>query len=139
MLQARWGGAKMVVHNEIIDLSTLPAWVVDPQRGLATYQISASGAEILSLDALTPGQGVGSALLAALITALRRDGVPSLRVTTTNDNLTALRFYQRRGFTLQALRPGAVNAARAHKPEIPLIGHDNIPIRDEIDLLLTLV
>lgn len=129
----------MVVHNEIIDLSTLPAWVVDPQRGLATYQISASGADILSLDALTPGQGVGSALLAALITALRRDGVPSLRVTTTNDNIAALRFYQRRGFTLQALRPGAVNAARAHKPEIPLIGHDNIPIRNEIDLLLTLV
>ena len=138
MLQARWGGTKMVVHNEIIDVSMLPAWVMDPQRGLATYRISASGAELLSLDAITPGQGVGSALLDALITALRRDGVPSLRVTTTNDNLAALRFYQRRGFTLQSLRPGAVNAARAHKPEIPLIGHNNIPIRDEIDLSLDL-
>ncbi len=128
----------MLVHQEIIDLSRLPAWVVDPQSGLATYRVGENGAELLSLDAVTPGQGVGSALLDALITALRRDGVPSLRVTTTNDNLAALRFYQRRGFTLQALRPGAVNAARAEKPEIPLIGLDNIPIRDEIDLSLTL-
>ena len=32
---------------------------------------------------------------------------------TTNDNLAALHFYQRRGFRLADLRPGAVDEARA--------------------------
>lgn len=48
--------------------------------------------------------------------------------------LRALRFYQRRGFRLMALRPDAVTRGRRLKPEIALLGHDGIPIRDEIEL-----
>lgn len=48
---------------------------------------------------------------------------------------TVFRFYQRRGFRLAALRPGAVSAARAVKPEIPQAGEHGIPLRDEIDLV----
>jgi hypothetical protein len=59
-------------------------------------------------------------------------------VTTTNDNTRALRFYQRAGFHLTALRPGAVTAARKSKPEIPELGEDGIPIRDEIELTMEL-
>ena len=55
---------------------------------------------------------------------------------TTNDNLAALRFYQRAGFRLLELRPGAVDEARAVlKPSIPETGNDGIPLRDEIDLV----
>jgi len=58
---------------------------------------------------------------------------------TTNDNLRALGFYQRRGFRLASLRPGAVDEARRTlKPEIPEIGDDGIPIRDELDLEMDL-
>jgi hypothetical protein len=58
-------------------------------------------------------------------------------VVTTNDNLGALRFYQRRGFVLAALRPGAITEARRTlKPEISEIGADGIPIRDELELEL---
>jgi hypothetical protein len=39
---------------------------------------------------------------------------------------------------LEALRPGAVDAARERKPSIPLVGDDGIPIRDEIDLVADL-
>ncbi len=53
---------------------------------------------------------------------------------TTNDNTPALRFYQRRGFRLVALRPGAIDAARRLKPGIPAVGLDGIPLRDEIEL-----
>jgi hypothetical protein len=39
-------------------------------------------------------------------------------LATTNDNLEALRFYQRRGFVLSALRPGAVDDSRRRlKPQ----------------------
>ena len=66
-------------------------------------------------------------------------GCRRLWVVTTNDNLGALRFYQRRGFRLAALRPGAVDASRALlKPEIPSLGNDGIPLRDEIELELSL-
>jgi hypothetical protein len=58
-----------------------------------------------------------------------------LWVLTTNDNVDALRFYQRRGFRLAGLNPGAVDGARATlKPEIPVVGAHGIPLRDELVL-----
>jgi hypothetical protein len=53
---------------------------------------------------------------------------------TTNDNLEALRFYQRRGFVLVALHAGAIAESRRLKPAIPLAGRYGIAIRDEIEL-----
>jgi hypothetical protein len=64
----------------------------------------------------------------------RRFGCHEIRLTTTNDNVDALRFYQRRGFRLAELRPGAVDQSRQRKPEIPRVGDYGIPLRDEIDL-----
>jgi hypothetical protein len=49
-----------------------------------------------------------------------------------------LRFYQRRGFELTALRRRAVEASRRLKPQIPAIGLYGIPIRDELELDLSL-
>jgi hypothetical protein len=57
---------------------------------------------------------------------------------TTNDNLNALRFYQKRGFRLAALYPGAVDESRTIKPQIPLVGENGIPLHDEIRLELAL-
>ena len=69
----------------------------------------------------------------------REHGLRRLWVLTTNDNVDALRFYQRRGFRLSALRPGAVDEARRQlKPEIPELGEYGIPIRDEIELEMPL-
>jgi hypothetical protein len=56
-------------------------------------------------------------------------------VVTTNDNVDALRFYQRRGFSLAALHTGAVDKSRMLlKPEIPKLGEYEIPLRDELEL-----
>jgi ribosomal protein S18 acetylase RimI-like enzyme len=90
--------------------------------------------EVVALNAFAPGRGVGTALLAALPAHLG-PGFTQLRLGTTNDNLDALRFYQRRGWRLAALRPGAVDQARALKPSIPLIGDHGLSVRDEIDLV----
>jgi GNAT superfamily N-acetyltransferase len=88
----------------------------------------------MTLDAVIANQGVGTALIEALISRLRTEMVTVLRVTTTNDNLNALRFYQRRGFRITKVRPGAVDESRLIKPSISLIGEYGIPIRDEIEL-----
>jgi len=61
-------------------------------------------------------------------------GCERIWLVTTNDNLEALRFYQRRGFVLSALRPRAVDEARRKlKPQISTVGEFRIPLRDEID------
>jgi ribosomal protein S18 acetylase RimI-like enzyme len=73
-------------------------------------------------------------LLEAAAATARERGCRRLVLMTTNDNLGALRFYQRRGFRLVARRPGAVDAARARKPAIPPIGDFGIPLRDELEL-----
>ncbi len=139
ILDERWGGeGRVVVHDEIFDVRLLPALIGGEQEGLATYEIRRTDdivfAELVTLDAVTAKQGVGTALIEALISRLRVEGVSVLRVITTNDNLDALRFYQRRGFRITAVRPGAVDEARRVKPSISEIGEYGIPIRDEIEL-----
>jgi acetolactate synthase regulatory subunit len=57
-----------------------------------------------------------------------------VRLVTTNDNMRALRFYQRRGFRLVALNAGALDRSRELKPEIPATGMNGIPLRDELVL-----
>jgi hypothetical protein len=58
-------------------------------------------------------------------------------VVTTNDNVDALRFYQRRGYRLASVDAGAVDRARAAlKPAIPEVGAHGIPLRDELELEL---
>ena len=86
------------------------------------------------MNAITVGRGVGTALIEALISRLQAASVEVLRVTTTNDNLAALRFYQRRGFRITEARPGAVDQARRLKPSISMIGEFGLPIHDEIEL-----
>jgi GNAT superfamily N-acetyltransferase len=143
VLNERWGAngtGIIVVHNEIFDARTLPALIAGERDGLATYAMGTvndvPSAELITLDAFTPYQGVGTALIERLIAKIKDLRVNVLRVTTTNDNLDALRFYQRRGFRIVALRPGAVDEARTKKPTIPAIGEHGIPVRDEIELEL---
>ena len=140
LLTDRWGGTTVVAHGQAFEADRLPALVAGDQDGLATYQVSANGreAELVTLDATVRGRGIGTMLLAALARLLRAEGVTMLRLTTTNDNLTALRFYQRRGFRIVAIYPDAVVAARRLKPTIPELGEYGIAIRDEIELELVL-
>jgi GNAT superfamily N-acetyltransferase len=107
--------------------------------GLLTYILDEDACEVLTLHAAQQWQGAGSALLHAVAGLARDAGCSRLWLVTTNDNVDALRFYQRRGFRLRALRAGAVDAARRdRKPEIPRIGDHGIPLRDEIELELDL-
>ena len=91
--------------------------------------------EILTLHADEQWHGTGTALIEAAGQLARRQGCARLWVITTNDNVDALRFYQRRGFCLVRVRRGAVDHSRASlKPEIPPVGAYGIPLRDEIEL-----
>ena len=90
--------------------------------------------EIVTLNAIDRRAGIGTMLIEAAVGKARRFGCREIRLTTTNDNIDALRFYQRRGFRMAELRPGAVDQSRQEKPQIPRVGDYGIPLHDEIDL-----
>jgi GNAT superfamily N-acetyltransferase len=104
------------------------------RAGLVTYRISGAECEIVTLDSLESGLGIGTALLKAALAAARQAGCRRAWLITTNDNLDALGFYQKRGFVLTALYPGALVQSRLLKPQIPLVGQHGIPLRDELEL-----
>jgi GNAT superfamily N-acetyltransferase len=138
----RWGVPVAAGGGRLHRLDELPGFaaVADGRvAGVVTYLIEGERCEVVSLDAVTEGAGIGTALLEAASDAARDAGCRRIDLITTNDNLHALGFYQRRGFVLTKLRPGAVDEARATlKPEIPLTGRDGIPIRDELVLTRSL-
>jgi ribosomal protein S18 acetylase RimI-like enzyme len=136
-----WGDELMVVHGMVLRPHEFPGFVAlggGQPVGLLTYRIDRRECEVLSLDSLREGVGVSSALIAAAVEAARAAGCARLYLITTNDNLNALRFYQKRGFVLAALRPNALAEARKIKPSISLIGIDGIPLRDELELEMRL-
>jgi GNAT superfamily N-acetyltransferase len=103
--------------------------------GVLTYVIRGDQCEILTLHAAERRAGAGTALIKAVEQVAAERGCRRLWLLTTNDNVDALRFYQRRGFRLVQLNPGGVDEARATlKPEIPSTGEYGIPLRDELVL-----
>ena len=136
-----WGTPTVVAHGAVYRPAELPGFVTIADGaavGLVTYHIEGRACEIVTLDSLVERRGVGVAVIDAVKGAAVGAGCKRLWMVTTNDNTRALRFYQKRGFALVALRANAVAASRQLKPEIPLFGNDGIPIRDEIELEVAL-
>jgi GNAT superfamily N-acetyltransferase len=125
-------------RDELVDATAHPSLLVEADaqlRGVLTYIVDGNQCEVLTLHAEPPGIGVGTALIEAIAIQAHAMGCRRLWLVTTNDNVAALRFYQRRGFILTALRAGAVDRSRATlKPEIPRLGDHGIPLRDELEL-----
>jgi ribosomal protein S18 acetylase RimI-like enzyme len=141
-LRKEWGGTTQAYAGRLHHVDEHAGFVAlqgDRPVGLLTYRIDGDECEISSLKSLVEGVGVGSALVAAVKDAAAAARCRRLSVITTNDNMHALRFYQKRGFVLVAVHRNAVDEARRKlKPEIPLLGLDGIPIRDEIELEMLL-
>jgi GNAT superfamily N-acetyltransferase len=133
-----WGGDEMIVHGEIFRPGQLDGFVTEDWAGVVTYTLKGEQCEIISLNSLDEGKGIGSALINAVVKEAKSRSCRRLFLSTTNDNLHALRFYQKRGFELAAIRRGAVNESRKIKPGIPAVGENGIPLRDEIELELPL-
>ncbi|MCC6300808.1 MAG: GNAT family N-acetyltransferase [Anaerolineales bacterium] len=137
-----WGGEFVVSHGTIHEPEDVEGFVVDDQgywAGVVTFKVMNDECEVISLDGLNEGQGIGTALLRKTIEEARTRKCRRVFVVTTNDNLYALGFYQRRDFELVALRRGALDKTRKLKPSVPVIGQNHIPLRDEIELEMMLV
>jgi len=136
-----WGDEFVVAHGVVYSPDIVDGFVAfdgDEWVGEITCSFSGSECEIVSIDSLREGQGIGTSLINAVVDEARKQNCRRVFLVTTNDNLHALGFYQKRGFELVAVHRGAVNESRKIKPGIPLIGDNNIPLRDEIELEMSL-
>jgi N-acetylglutamate synthase-like GNAT family acetyltransferase len=141
LLKKAWAGPIIITRGKVHQADTLPGFIAEEDGklvGLVTYVINDKACEIVSMNSLAEGKGVGSALIDAVKDVANKAGCKRLWLITTNDNTAALRFWQKRGFRLAALHRNAVEQSRKLKPKIPLTGNDGIPIRDEIEMEMTL-
>jgi N-acetylglutamate synthase-like GNAT family acetyltransferase len=132
-----WGADFVVTRGRKVYPQNLAGFVAETKEnrrvGLVTYEITGDKCEIVTLDALQRFCGIGTALVRAVKNAAATASCRRLWLITTNDNLEAMRFYQRRGFTIAAVHVNAIEHSRRLKPSIAKIGCFNIPIRDEIE------
>ncbi len=136
-LDEHWGSTKIVSRGKAYYAHELPgflALVRNKPVGMVTVRLFDDECEIMTLNSLRPGIGIGTALVETVRELAMANGCRRVWLVTTNDNLDALRFYQKRDFRLVAVHRDALDMSRRLKPEIPLIGKDGIPIHDEIEL-----
>lgn len=153
-LDDRWGTTQVVSRGKAVYGHLLPGFTAErvssedseeteePDEkaskpdyvGLITINAQEKECEIMTLDSLDPGSGVGTALVRAVEVWAKESGIKRLWLVTTNDNLAALKFWQKRGYKLVMVHRGAIAEARRIKPQISITGLEGIPILDEIEL-----
>ena len=99
-------------------------------RGHVSFALDGDTGEIVTIEAISPGQHIGGRLIDAVEQELQSRGVKRIVVTTTNDNLRAQAFYQRRGYRLARIETDGMDRVRALKPDVPLTGSDGLPLLD---------
>jgi ribosomal protein S18 acetylase RimI-like enzyme len=147
MVDQEFGGRLQARRGQLIDAFGEAGVVAQWQGrmlGLACWQRDAADPSLAEVTCLVVAsaqrqRGIGRALLDGAVAALAAEGARRVWLVTTNDNLVALRLYQQAGFRLTALRAGAIDEARRTlKPSIGEIGAHGIPLRDELELEISL-
>ncbi len=126
---------KIVAFGEEVSLEAAPAIVAgmrDELGGALAYRLLGNALHIVALatDPMWQRAGVGGDLLAEAQLLARKLNLQRLVVATSNDNLPALYFYQRHGFEMLELIPGAILSQLGRQ----VAGFAGIPIRDEVRL-----
>jgi ribosomal protein S18 acetylase RimI-like enzyme len=142
LLDTELGGRMQARRGELVDVLEGQGLIVsrgEQPIGLVSWLADdagdASEVRALLVTAEARGQGAGRMLIDAAVDSLRQLGVRRAWLVTTNDNLAALALYQKAGWRLSALRPGAIDELRRSiKPSISVVGEHGIPLRDELEL-----
>lgn len=138
-IRQQWYTTTMIIRGKEVDMTQTEGFYVKEQEdiiGLITYLVSDDVLEVTSLNSLCENQGIGTRLVDAVIREAKDRKLKKILVVTTNDNINAIKFYQKRGFDMARLYHNALDISRKIKPEIPLIGDHSIPLRHEIEFEL---
>jgi ribosomal protein S18 acetylase RimI-like enzyme len=137
LLRERWGGDSVARLGTVLHPAALPGFVVVADLiepvGLLTYELADEQCEVVTVDSLREGIGIGSLLVDAAIHLARDVRCRRVWLITTNDNVHAQTWYERRGFRLVTTHAGAVARDRELKPSIPHLGRGGVPVTDELE------
>jgi N-acetylglutamate synthase-like GNAT family acetyltransferase len=89
LCRSAWGGPTVVSREHEHVVAELVAYIAERQGdrvGLLTLFVEGERCEVVTLNSLLPGRGVGQALMRAAAEHARRVGSRLLWLLTTNDN-----------------------------------------------------
>ena len=136
-LQEHWGSHQIVTRGRVLDASSLPGFIAPSPagdlNGLITLSVDDRGCEIVTMNSVHRGRGVGTNLMSCAEIFAEEHGAGRLWLVTTNDNVEAMAFYMRRQFRMLTVYRDAVDEARKKKPSIPSIGRHGIEVHDEVE------
>lgn len=135
MVEQFWGEAEQMTFDKTFDVAELPAYVARADGAVVGFLSFAEHNDALIVVALGveprhQGFGVGRSLIQEAEREVKRMGKKELLVSTSNDDLPALAFYQSVGFQIYEVKPNII----AQKHGKILSGIGGLPIRDEIRL-----
>ncbi len=132
-----WGSSLVVTKGRVHKPENLSGFIsIDNNNriiGLITYNIENQNCEIVTFNSKIENIGLGTELVNRVIEVAQVNDCSRVWFITTNDNLKAIRYYQKRGFEWIEFHKNAVIESRRIKPEIPQLGFDEIPIKHEIE------
>ena len=137
IVEKTWHTTSIITRGKLYHISSLEGFLAEDATGIIgvlLFRIAETECEIILLESLKENLGVGTGLLREVITHAKTEGCKRVWLITTNDNTSAMHFYQRRGFVFAAIYINAMQISRQMKPQIPLTGIDGIPLRDEIEM-----
>ena len=142
LMMRHWGSHRMMIGLRVYDCAELPLLGLFSAKGeplaVASWAMDGEIAVLCALHALSPGQGAAIELLDAVKAAAKAKGATRLRAMLTNDNLPAMGFYQKQGFRFSGLYVEAIDHYRSVIPTIIRTGHQDIPVRDALELEIAL-
>jgi GNAT superfamily N-acetyltransferase len=132
-----FGRTDVAAFGEVVSLETVPGLIVAEMEGDLSGALAwrrrgeALHVVALATDPMWQRSGVGGHLLAEAEMVARREKLSRVIIATTNDNLPALYFYQRKGYRITEVVTGA-GARHAAAPAGT--GFAEIPVMDELRL-----
>jgi len=136
-LKENWGSVNVVTRNKMYDASKLSGYLVEQDEQILafiTYRTEGEEIEIITLNSFKERMGIGTSLIEKVKELAAEKKLSRIWLITTNDNYPAVKFYQRRGFSVCKIHRDAIKQSRKLKPEIPKFGISGLQIKDEIEM-----
>ena len=130
-----WGEEEQLTFDREFVVAELPAYVARVHNSTVAFVSIAEMDDAVMVVALGvlpryQGSGVGSSLVEKVEVEARRLGKRRLLVSTSNDDLPALVFYQSHGFQIYEVQPNVVSVKHGEGSR----GICGLPVRDELRL-----
>lgn len=135
-ISEEWAGPVVITKGTVHDTSYSEGFISltnGELTGYILYEICRNQCEILVLQSILENQGIGSALIKAVLNKAKQAYCETVWLITTNDNIHAIRYYQKFGFELAAVHINAIEESRKLKPTIPFFGNEKIPLKHEFE------